>query len=226
MGIAAGRQRLSGALIAAIGGLGAVMANAWPPSVSSLEQQAQAEFDRAGRAVRERLEREAVGDVIGARTAAQDADAHRYRYLALKRDISRLHPLPPALPSVAARDPFVPDGSFVAPNAPLTIRNTRVASGGQEGSRAESPVWDMYRTHVSGEGAATEGRDPPQVMRSLPTATARGQIGDMYARSVATPALTDRGAPEQTPQAPASLGEAPRQPFLVYRERLGTDTRE
>jgi hypothetical protein len=226
MGTAAGRQRAIGVFIAAFAGLGAVMANAGPPSVSSLEQQAQAEFDKAGNAVRERLEREAAGDLIGARIAAQDADAHRYRYLALKRDISRLHPQPPALPSVAERDPFVPDGSFVAPSAPLTTRNTRVASGSPEGIRAESPAWDMYRHHVSGEGAETDGRDARQVMRMPPAATATGELGDMYARSVATPALTDRGAPERKPQAPALSEEAPRQPFLVYRERLGSDTRE
>jgi hypothetical protein len=222
MGIAVSRHRLVSALVAAVADLGTVMANALPPSASSLEVQAQAEFDKAGSAVHERLEREASGDLIGARVAAQEADAHRYRFLDLKRKLSRLHPQPLASPPVAApRDPFLPSGSFLAPSAPLASRTIRVTTVDQhEVVRASYPAWDMYRPHLSGEGAETDGRDAPQVMQVPPVATARGRAGDMYTTGFAKPVPADRGAAAQEPEAPGTSGEAPRQPFLVYRERL------
>jgi hypothetical protein len=216
------------AFVAAIAALGALMANAVPPSAASLEQQAQAEFAKAGVAVRERLEREAAGDPIGARIAAQEADAHRYRFLDLKRELSHVHPLPPGSPSVAVpRDPFLPDGFFLSPPAPLAARTGRVASGGEDGVvRAAYPAWDMYRPHPSGEQAEAGGRNETEAMRVPPAATARGRAGDMYAIAFAKPAPADRRAAAKELEVPAS-GEAPRQPFLVYRERLtGSDSLE
>jgi hypothetical protein len=216
------RQPLVSAFVAVLAGFGATMACALAPPAPSLEQQAEAEFAKAGFAARERFEREAVGDSLGAGIAAHEAQLHRYRYLDLKREFDRAHPRPAASPSVAApRDPFLPGGSFLAPPAPLASRTIRVTTGDQhEVARAACPAWDMYRPHLSGEGAETDGRDAPQVMRVPPAATARGRAGDMYTTGFAKPVPADRGAAAQEPEVPATSGEAPRQPFLVYRERL------
>jgi hypothetical protein len=70
------RQRLWGTWILAVGLVSALAAAAQPPA-ATLEEQAQVEFAKVGFAVRQRLEREAAGDLIGARIAAQDADDHR-----------------------------------------------------------------------------------------------------------------------------------------------------
>ena len=103
MGKAMVRQRFFSTLVVVIACLeAAAVAHASPPSAAALESQAQVEFAKVGAAVRERLDREAAGDAIGARIAAQDADTHRYRFLDIKRELSRLHPPPAASPSVEA----------------------------------------------------------------------------------------------------------------------------
>ena len=103
MGQAMLRQGFFSTLIVAVACLeAAAVAHASPPSAAALESQAQAEFAKVGMALRERLEREAAGDAIGARIAEKDADAHRYRFLDIKRELSRLHPPSAASPSVAA----------------------------------------------------------------------------------------------------------------------------
>ena len=118
MGKAMLRQRFLGAIAVAITCLDAVLATASPPSISVLEQQALAEFSKAGDAVRERLAREAAGDLIGARIAARDGDTHRYRFLDIQRELRRLHSRAAPTPSVAAsRSPFSPDPSFLVPSA-------------------------------------------------------------------------------------------------------------
>jgi hypothetical protein len=54
-----------------------------------------------------------------------------------------------------------------------------------------------------------------------------GRAGDMYTNGVAKPASSERGAAATDLSATAQPGESPREPFLVYRERLaGGDTRE
>ena len=75
MGKAILGQRFSGAIVVGIMCLGAVMAEDLPPSASALEKLAQAEFAKAGDAVRERLAREAAGDSIGAAFAARPCAA-------------------------------------------------------------------------------------------------------------------------------------------------------
>ena len=229
MGKAMVRQRFFSTLVVAIACLGSAVANALQPSALALESQAQAEFAKVGTAVRERLEREAAGDLIGARIAAHDADAHRYRFLDIRRELSRLHSPSLASPSVAAsRNPFLPDASFLAPSASSPARGAAMTIGRREAAlRVAYPAWDMYRPHESEDPAGADGRDSLQESRGTPAAAPMGRAGDMYTNGVAKPASGARGAAATDLSATASPGESPREPFLVYRERFaGSETRE
>jgi len=222
------RQRFFNTLVVAIACLDAAVANALQPSASALEQQAQAEFSKVGVAVRERLEREAAGDSIGARIAAQDADAHRYRYLDIKREISRVHLASVASPSVEAlRNPFLPDASFWAPSASSTTRVAPVTAGRQDAViRVAYPAWDMYRPRESRDPAGTDGAEPHEEPRAKPAAAPVEWAGNMYSNGVAKPTFGDRDAATDL-SVSASPGEPPREPFLVYRGRAAdSDTRE
>jgi hypothetical protein len=228
MGKAMVRQRFFSTLVVAIACLDAAVVNALQPSASALDSQAQVEFAKVGAAVRERLEREAAGDSIGARIVALDADAHRYRYLDIKREISRVHSASVASPSVEAlRNPFLPDASFWAPSASSTTRVASSTAGRQDAViRVAYPAWDMYRPHESRDPADTDEAVPHQESRAKPAAAAVGWAGNMYSNGVAKPMSGDRDA---TPGflVSATPGEPPREPFLVYRERpAGSDTRE
>jgi hypothetical protein len=231
MGKATLRQRFSSTFVVVIACLGAAVANALQPAASALERQAQVEFAKVGAAVRERLDRDAAGDLIGARIAAQDANAHRYRFLDIKRELRRLHALSVAPPSVAApRNPFMPDASFLAPSTSSTTRVAPVTTAGRQDAviRVAYPVWDMYRPHESKDPAGTDGQDSLQESRATPVAAPMGRAGNMYTNGVAKPASGERGAAATDHlSASASPGEPPREPFLVYRERLaGSDPRE
>ena len=130
MGGGVTRQRLVSAFVAGLAGFGMLSAHALPPPDSSLDQQAIGEFTKAGLAVRERLDREAAGDPLGASIAAHEAELHRYRYLDLKRELNRRHPQPTAFLSVAAaRDPFIPDGSFSADSGTSATRSVPKTAG-------------------------------------------------------------------------------------------------
>jgi len=204
----------------------AAAANAPTPPGSALESQAQSEFAKVGAAVRERFEREAAGDLIGARVAAQNADAHRFRYLDIKREVSRL-PSSVASPSVEAlRNPFSPDASFRAPSASSPTRVAPALAGMQDvGTGVEYRVWDMYRPHESRDLAGTDGSEPHRASRATPTAARVGGARDMYANGLAKPASGDPG--EVGTEATVSPAEPPRTPFFVYRERpVGRDVRE
>jgi hypothetical protein len=228
MGKAMVQQRFFSTLVVAIACLDAAVANPLPPSASALDSQAQAEFAKVGAAVRERLEREAAGDSIGARIAAQDADAHRYRYLDIKREISRLHSASVASPSVEAlRNPFLPDASFWTPSASSTTRVAPVTAGRKDAAiRMAYPAWDMYRPHELRDPADTDGAEPHPESRAKPAAAPGRWAGNMYANGVGKPPSSDRDAATEL-QVDASPGEPPREPFLVYRERpAGSDTRE
>jgi hypothetical protein len=229
MGKAMVRQRFFSTLVVAIVCLESAVANALQPSALALESQAQAEFAKVGTAVRERLDREAAGDLIGARIAAQDAEAHRYRYLDIKRELSRLHSPSVASTSVAAsRNPFLPDASFLAPSASSPARGAAMTIGRREAAvRVAYPAWDMYRPHESEDPAGADERDSLHESRATPAAAAMGRAGDMYTNGVAKPASVVRGAAATELSATAAPGESPREPFLVYRERFAaSDTRE
>jgi hypothetical protein len=228
MGKAMVRQRFVSSLVVAIAFLEAAAANALPESVSALESQAQAEFAKVGAAVRERLDREAAGDVIGAHIAAQDAEAHRYRFLDIKRAISHLQSPSLASPSVeASRNPFSPDAAFLASSA-SPIRDAPRMIGRQETVvRAEYPSWDMYRPHELQDRARTRGADQHPESPAMPASVALGSARDMYSNGVTKPTAGDRAAAPTDLPASNSPGEPPREPFLVYRERLaGRDNRE
>ncbi len=222
------RQRFSRALLMVIACLGAGLANALQPSAAALESQAQAEFAMAGTAVRERLEREAAGDFVGARIAAQDADAHRYRFLDIQRELSRRHPPSVASLSVEApRNPFLPDASFWTLSAPSPIRVAPAMAGWPDaGNRVEYPAWAMYRPHEPGDPTGTDGAEQQQEFAKSAAGPA-GRAGDLYSKAISKPTSGEPRAVATDTSASASLGEAPREPYLVYRERLaGGDTRE
>jgi hypothetical protein len=223
MGKAMLRQRLVGAIAVAITCLDAVLATASPSSVSALEQQALAEFTKAGAAVRERLAREAAGDLIGASIAARDADTHRYRFLDIQRELGGLRPPSTATLSVAAsRNPFSPDPSFVAAStersSPKPERKEPLMDGGSR------PAWDMYRPRELPESAVVRHEAGQNVESQVPIAA--GRAGDMYSHEL-TPAGADKGAAADDPQGSVASGEVPRAPFLVYRVRAaGGEARE
>lgn len=228
MGNAMVRQRFSRALLAGIACLGAALANALQPSAAALESQAQAEFAKVGTAVRERLEREAAGDLVGARIASQDADAHRYRFLDIQRELGRRQSPSVASPSVEApRNPFLPDASFWAPSAPSPIRVAPVTAGRPDArNRVDYPAWDMYRPHEPRDPTGTDGAEQHQEFAKSAAGPA-GRAGDLYSKAISKPTSGAPRAVTTDTSASASLGEAPREPYLVYRERLaGGDTRE
>jgi hypothetical protein len=214
------RQRLVSAFIAGLAGLGMLSAQALPPQAPSLEQQAEAEFAKAGLAVRERLDREAAGDPLGASIAAHEAELHRYRYLDLKRELTRLHPKSTAFLSVAApRDPFIPDGSFSADWGTSATRSVPKTTGGRvEVTRATFPSWDIYRPRLSMEEAGTGGTESSAAMLAAPAPSAMGRAKDMYATDTPKQAPANQLARSAGPEAFIPSADGPRQPFLVYRE--------
>jgi hypothetical protein len=190
--------------------------------------QAQAEFAKVGTAVRERLEREATGDLIGSRVAAQDAEAYRYRFLDIKRAISRLRS--PSLTSASAevaRNPLLPDASFLALSASPT-RGASMTVGRQEAvMRIGYPAWDIYRPHEVRDRAGTEGPEQHPESRTMPVESSVEWPGDMYSSGVTKPTPGDRAAVATALSASTSPGEPPREPVRVYRERLaGRNSRE
>ena len=211
-----GRRHLFSGLILVIACLDAATATAADPPAATLEAEARAEFAKVGLAVRERLEREAAGDVIGARVAEQNADAHRYRFLDIQRELTRLRLPSRPSPSVEARrDPFVPDASFAASassggSAPATGTRQEAAE------RVAYPAWDMYRPHELRDGADAETARQHSEARAMPTeAPSRG--GDMYSKGLARPKSSEPDAKASDVSASPLPAEPPREPFLVYR---------
>ena len=228
MGAAITRQRMAKGLIAACAGLAAMNVQGLTPGAPTLEQQAQSEFTLAGIAMRQRLDREAVGDLLGARIAMHDAESHRFRYLDLTREINRLHAPPEASPPVAAqRDPFTPDGAFLSGSAPVPNRTARKSTGVQQESPAATPYrsWDMYRTRISIEEAGMAGAESLPLRRAVPAEPDREPAKDMYAKNSDEPTPGDGHAAQAAEVALLST-DKPRQPYLVYREgRVATGPR-
>jgi hypothetical protein len=222
-----GRQRLRGTWILAVGLVSGGAAVAQPPA-ATLKDQAQGEFAKVAFAVRQRLEREAAGDLIGARIAMQDADAHRYRFLGLERELSRLHSGSPASPSVeAVRSPFVPDDSFSLPaTAPATQGATTTVGRQDPVKRAVYAEWDMYRPHELRNRAGSDAAEHPPSTGATPTEPP-GRAGDMYSKGASKPmSSAPDEAPTDLPDG-ASPREPARAPFLVYRDRpAGRDPHE
>jgi len=201
--------------------------------VEALEQQLNVEFLAAGNATRERLNEEAAGNHRAAQRAAGLAEAHRHRFLELKRDIAHL--TPPIAPSVApARDPFAPDASYIAfaahanENRALTI----VAEGESSSGATTRPTWDLYRPHAASSSSLTTSRDranftPPSVKSQGEAARPWGMYGDAplsrgtgeirSSTELASASSTISGA---APQA----RKPPTQPLFVYRDPLTTPT--
>lgn len=183
------------------------------PASPSLEEQAQTEFAKAGAAVRERFEKEAAGDLIGARIAAQEAEQHRYRFLDLQRELARHRPKALAAPSVAAsRDPFVPDRAIaVRPSHSAPPESASNSARAERETVDSIRPWDMYRSRATEESAHSETREPPD---SVPAPLPARRI-DMYAKPAAAGATVEALGPA------SNLSAAPPQaPFLVYRERV------
>lgn len=208
MGKAMVRQPFFCTLVVAIACLESAVASALQPSALALDSQAQAEFAKVGTAVRERLEREATGDLIGSRVAAQDAEAHRYRFLDIKRAISHLRSPSLASPSVeTARNPFLHDASFLALSASPT-RGAPMTVGRQEAViRIGYPAWDMYRPHEVRDRAGTKGAEQHPESGAIPAESSVEWPGDMYSSGVTKPTAGDRAAVASDLSASTSPGE-------------------
>jgi len=183
------------------------------PTEAVLDERLQEEFAKVGIAVRERLDREAAGDLLGATVAAHNADMHRYLYLDIKREIERRSPLLSS-PSVAAsRSPFSPD--FAVFSAPVTAAASRRLvtpdRRATETTETEYPLWDMYRPRV------------PRVIATVDD-SARQNPGprgaDMYRNPRVQSPLSEQNGPGGDRSSTLSLREEPSKPFLVYRERI------
>ena len=195
---------------------------------AALEQQAQAELARVSRAVQERLEHEAAGDLVGARVAAEEAENHRYRFLDLKRESALLSSSAPARsPVEAARSPFSPDPSFTQRS------NGRVGASVSVSARGSVPrfevnfaPWDMYRPREP-------ARRPPA--RNAPTeaAASRTSSNTLVERGFSDPdSVAHVGAPEisdaaaQMPTTKVGMDEVLHEPLRVYREDLQAHARD
>jgi hypothetical protein len=200
------RVRMVTAMVAALAGSGYVLAIASPPTLSTLQSQARTEFTLAGEALRERLQKEADGDLVGARIAAQAAEAHRFRFLDLQRELARRAATLEASPSVAARrDPFAPDSSFLSLS--FSARNSSSSAlRVDEENRARYRPWDMYRVRDTA---------PSLVMNDLAqesSPTFHKNSGDLYMNH-------SPSAAAESPTVPSDgdTVEAARAPFFVYR---------
>ena len=230
MGAVITRQRMVRGLIAACVGLASMNALGQTPRTPILEQQVQSEFTLAGIAMRQRLDREAVGDLIGARIAARDAELHRYRYLDLTRGLSRLHAPPEGSPPVAAqRDPFTPDGSFLSGSAPVANRTARRSAGAAHESPSAIPYrsWDMYRTRLSPEEVRMAGAQSSPLPGAVPAEPDLEPARDMYAKNAVGSTPADGDASATAAEVAQLSTDTPRQPYLVYREGgVATGTRK
>jgi hypothetical protein len=198
-------------------------------SPAALEEQAEAEFALVSRAVHERLEHEASGDLLGAKAAAEEAENHRQHFLDLKREIARLTPTAPSHPSVQApRSPVSPDQAFMQRTSGARYQASAVAADGAVShSRATYPVWDMYRPHEPTRVAQpTDAPEQARVSRDL-----RSQPDDeRVAHSNSSErAEAPSGAMDSAPAAAAGNAvpnERPREPLRVYREEVYARARD
>jgi hypothetical protein len=197
--------------------------------VEALEQQLKIEFVATGNATRERLDQAAAGNHGAAQRAARLAEAHRHRFLELKRDIAHL--TPPIAASIApARDPFAPDASYIAfaahadENRALTI----VAEGGSSSGPTTRPAWDLYRPRAASSSSLATSREradstPASVKPQGDAARPWGMYGDSplsrgtgEIHSSAEFASVSTSISGAAPQA----REPPTQPISVYRDPL------
>lgn len=171
-------------------------------STPDLEREAQIEFVRVGQAVKERLAHEAAGDTLGAELAKRDAEAHRFRYLDLTRELERVargaySPLEPA-----HRNPFAPDASFATTPDSRPRRNA-VA----EAPASEHASWDLYQkppnrdsatTSLSVTAASAAPGEPPRLigMYAQPSpATRTGTQSPSPVLVAPTPVIATRDRP-------------------------------
>jgi hypothetical protein len=185
-----------------------------------LELHLKIEFRATGRALKQRLEREAAGDPAGAQDAARAAAWHRERFLELEREIDRREATrPPPLADRPQRSPFAPEASVTGSTAdgvPASNAVARASVLAIEGSLAKPP-WDMYRSHEpSPDVDAGSSRLKAVPVRASDDASARW---GMYERSVVT-ALSPRGtgAPAANAVGARDLGDALRTRTVVVRD--------
>ena len=206
------------------------MAGASPlQSLAELKRLTEAESSLIESAVHLRLERESAGDLEGARLAARDAATHRAQFLELARDLERrLSPLPATL-SVVGSERTTARASFLRAAAEATHLSAGQAEAGSfQSPRVPFREWDMYRpralvmppdTHERIE--VTQNPDEP-APQSLVTGA-----GDLYSTGHDSASRREIGVASRELSARAESGEAPRTPFLVYRDRPSRDaTRE
>jgi hypothetical protein len=195
------------------------------PSASeeALEARAQAEYSLVAKAVQVRLDRESVADWSGARLAARDAETHRARFLELSRDIERLlSPLPPSLSGAVSGLTSGPSPRARAPGDVNHIPELSSEADPIRRPRSQYRDWDMYRprapaligdTHNRVESGADELQPGQQAVSA--------SAGNQYSRGSVSQG--EHAVAPREVSARAETGEAPRTPFLVYRDRRGAD---
>ena len=199
--------------------------------VEALQQQLKVEFLAAGQATRERLDQEAAGNHVAAQRAERVAEAHRHRFLELKRDIAHL--TTPIAASVApARDPFAPDASYVAfaarasENRVVTI--AEAAEGESSSGPTTRPAWDLYRPHApSSSSVTTSGDRPDSTPLSVKPQGDAARTWGMYEHAVPSRGTGEIHSSVELTSASSAAPEArepPTQPFFVYRDPLRTPT--
>jgi hypothetical protein len=199
--------------------------------VEALEQQLKVEFLAAGNATRERLDQEAAGNHVAAQRAARVAEAHRHRFLELKRDIARL--TTPIAPSVAAaRDPFAPDPSFVAFAAHAGENRALTIAAAEEGESSSGPTtrpaWDLYRPHTaSGPSVATRGDRADSTPLLVKTQGDAERAWGMYEHAAPSRGTGETRSNFEDTSASSAAPEArapPSHPYFVYRDPQGPPT--
>jgi hypothetical protein len=187
-----------------------------------LEQQLREEFAQVGNAVRQRLDREAAGDFVGARIAARSAEQHRYRFLDIKRELDRLPSPGGPSPSVeAVRSPFSPDLPLLA--VPVARMDpelwVKADPRATQTPEASHPAWDMYRPRASAITPTLDDSEEQRVSSDSSAPKAIGEhLGDMYRNDRVLRPLGEReiAAPDGSSAPPGR--DEPIRPFLVYRD--------
>jgi hypothetical protein len=187
-----------------------------------LEQQLREEFAQVGNALHQRLDREAAGDLVGARIAARSAEQHRYRFLDIKRELDRLPSPGGPSPSVeAVRSPFSPDLPLVAVPVARTDPGPWLKADPRatQTREASHPAWDMYRPRAPVVPPKLDDSEEQRVSSDISAPKSIGEhLGDMYRNDRVLRPLAEReiAAADSSPAPPAR--DEPIKPFLVYRD--------
>jgi hypothetical protein len=191
-----------------------------PAATIDTNRALQSEFSQAGEALRERLDREAAGDWLGAARAAQSVAKHRARFLILKRQFAQDSPSQ-STASAARDNPFLADARFAATKTATAIEDSdRLNDSGDEHrlrtAATALAAWDMYRSAASVSEPSMAGNAPDPAPTTSFAKLER--TWGMYSRATRRPKMNG-SSPRRRSDA-EDHREAPEQPFLVYRDPM------